>query len=61
MEIPTERIRHIISRYGFSFADFQKLMSEEILREDVLSECHDKLSQLNEDKLKIIHAMLKSF
>ncbi len=61
MEIPSERIRHILSSYGFSIEEFEKLMSEEILREDVLSECQVMLSQLAEDKLKITHAMLKSF
>lgn len=61
MEIPPERIRHIINCYGFSMDEFQKLMSEEILREDVLSECQERLVQLSEDKLKVIHAMLKSF
>ena len=61
MEIPIERIRHILTCYGFSLEGFQNFMKEEILREDVLSECHEKLSQLNEDKLKIVHAMLRSF
>lgn len=61
MEIPHERIRHILSCYGFTIEEFQNLMKEEIFREDVLSECHEKLGLLSEDKLKILHAMLKSF
>lgn len=61
MELPPERIKHIILCYGFSLVDFEKLMSEEIIREDVLQECHHKLELLSEDKLKIIHAMLKTF
>ena len=61
MEIPSERIRHIISCYGFTMEEFETLMMEEIIREDVLLECQRMLSQLVEEKLKIIHAMLKSF
>jgi transcriptional regulator with XRE-family HTH domain len=61
MEIPGERIRHIVNCYGFSMEEFQNLMSEEILREDILSECQEKLNLLNEEKLKLIHAMLRSF
>lgn len=60
MEIPTERIRHIVSCYGSSIEEFQNLMEEQILREDILSECQECLSQLNEDKLKLMHGMLKS-
>ena len=61
MEIPLERIKHILSCYELSLEEFQKLMKEEILREDVLSECHEKLFYLSEEKLKITHSMLKSF
>ncbi len=61
IEIPSERIKHILTCYGFRHEEIERLMSEEILREDVLSECHLMLSELAEDKLKIVHAMLKSF
>ncbi len=61
MEVPSERIRHIISCYGFSMDEFQNLMKEEILREDYLAECQELLAGLSEDRLKLMHAMLKSF
>lgn len=61
MEIPTERICHILTCYGFSLEEFGIFMNEEILREDVLKECGERLELLSEDKLKIIHSMLKSF
>lgn len=61
MEIPCERIRHIVSCYGFSMEEFQSLMDEEIFREDLLSDCYERMTLLSEDKLKLIHAMLKSF
>ncbi len=61
MEVPSERIRHIISCYGFTMDEFQILMKEEILREDYLAECQELLAGLSEERLKLIHAMLKSF
>lgn len=61
MEIPTERIRHILTCYGFSLEEFRTFMNEEILREDVLKDCGERLELLSEEKLKIIHSMLKSF
>lgn len=61
MEISHERIRHIVGCYGFSMEEFQTLMDEEILREDLVSECNEKLNLLSEAKLKLIHAMLKTF
>lgn len=61
MEIPLERIRHIVSCYGFTMEEFEILMKEEILREDYLAECQELLARLSEERLKLIHAMLKSF
>jgi len=61
MEIPAERIFHIVRSYGYTVEEFQTLMKEEILREDVLTECQELLVRLGEDRLKIVHAMLKSF
>lgn len=61
MEIPNERIKHIVGCYGFTIEDFQNLMKEEVLREDVLTECQEILLRLGEDKLKLMHSMLKTF
>jgi transcriptional regulator with XRE-family HTH domain len=61
IEITSERIRHIASSYGFSLEEFENLMGEEIIREDLLLECHERLDILSEEKLKLMHAMLKSF
>lgn len=60
MEMPSERIRHILSCYGYTMEEFEKLMNEEILREDILEECNERLSQLSEEKLKLCFGMIKS-
>lgn len=60
IEIPPERIRHIVQSYGFGFSRFEEFMKEEVLREEVLKDCHDRLATLPEEKLKLFHTMLKN-
>lgn len=58
IEIPQDRIRHIIHSYGFQFSKFEELMKEEVLRDDILKACYEKISQLTEDKLKLVQSVL---
>ncbi len=58
IEIPMERIRHIIASYGHEFSKFEELMKEEVLRDELISFCQQKLISLSEPKLKLVHSML---
>ena len=61
IEIPLSRIRHIVSCYGYSMEDFNALLNSEVLRDEVLEECHNLIVNLPEDKLRVVQNLLKNF
>jgi len=61
IELDLDRINHIISSYGIDMSEFQRLMGEEVLRDEVLDKCLIKMMRLPEDKLKLIQALLQTF
>lgn len=52
------RIVHIVESYGHSIILFNQLMKEEILRDDILKICSDKLILLTDEKLKLVYKMI---
>ena len=58
IELDQDRITHIVSSYGFEMSEFQRLMSEEVLRDEILERCHSKMIRLSEEKLKVIQSLL---
>lgn len=58
IEIPLSRIRHIVTSYGYDFSKFEELMKEEVLRDEIVDFCHQKIIELSEAKLKLVHSML---
>ena len=60
IEIPIDRIKHIVNCYGYSFAKFEELMNEEILRDEIIRDCYKKLVELSESKLKLILSVLEN-
>lgn len=61
IEVPLSRIRHIVSSYGYEFSKFEALMKEEILRDEIIEACTQKLLSLPEDKLKLVQSVLANF
>jgi transcriptional regulator with XRE-family HTH domain len=61
IEIPLSRIRHIVSSYGYEFSKFEQLMKEEVLRDEIIEFCTQKLLSLSEDKLKLVQSVLANF
>lgn len=55
------RIEHIVESYGHPMSEFQGLMKEEVLRDEVLNSCFEKMLSLPEEKLKLINSLLQSF
>lgn len=55
------RIEHIVESYGHPMSEFQGLMKEEVLRDEVLNCCFEKMLSLPEEKLKLINSLLQSF
>lgn len=54
------RIVHIVESYGHPMSEFDRLMREEIIRDEILDEAFDKIRCLPEDKLKIVSSLLKT-
>ncbi len=54
------RIEHIVESYGHPMSEFDRLMREEIIRDEILAEAFDKIRCLPEDKLKIVSSLLKT-
>ena len=55
------RIEHIVESYGHPMSEFQRLMKEEVLRDEVLNSCFEKMRSLPEEKLKLVNSLLQSF
>ena len=58
IELDRERINHIVSSYGFALVEFYRMMSEDVLRDEILEKCFAKMSSLSEEKLKVIQSLL---
>lgn len=60
IELERNRIEHIVESYGHSITEFDRLMREEIIRDEILEAAYQKMKYLPEDKLKIVSSLLKS-
>lgn len=58
MQLSLERITHIVESYGHPMSEFNRLMKEELLRDEVLAACYSKMMGLPEEKLKLIQSLL---
>lgn len=58
IELDRERINHIVSSYGFDLIEFDRMMSEDVLRDEMLEKCFKKMSSFSEEKLKVIQSLL---
>ncbi len=58
IEIPASRIKHSVLSYGVEFQKFEELMKEEVLRDEVIELCHERMLKLSEEKLKLVQSLL---
>ena len=56
-----DRIEHIVESYGHPMSEFDRLMREEIIRDEILSVALETMKRLSEEKLKIVSSLLQSF
>lgn len=54
------RIEHIMESYGYPLSEFERLMREEIIRDEMLSDSVETMKRLPEDKLKLVSSLLQS-
>ena len=55
-----KKIRHIIETYGFTMELFQQLLKHSLLRHEIIAQCQEILTKLDENKLRVIFPMLQS-
>jgi transcriptional regulator with XRE-family HTH domain len=60
IEIPQERIKHIVISYGHTMDKFFELMKENVLRDEIIKECYVKIVGLTESKLKLVQSVLEN-
>ncbi|NOT79320.1 MAG: helix-turn-helix transcriptional regulator [Bacteriovoracaceae bacterium] len=53
-----DRIKFIVESYGHKMSEFNRLMCEEILRDEILKSANEKMKNLSEEKLKIVNSLL---
>ena len=53
------RIEHIVESYEYSILEFDRLIKEEILRDEIIKNCMKKLISLSEDKLKLASTIIQ--
>lgn len=58
IELCRERIRHIVTSYGFEINGFEGMMKEEVLRDEIINFCLERIMGLKEDKLRLVQSML---
>lgn len=55
-----KKIRHIVETYGFTMELFQQLLKQSLLRHELIEQCQEIISRLDENKLRVIFPMLQS-
>lgn len=60
IEIPKERIQHIVRSYGFEMKEFNEMLASNVLRDEVTEKCMDKIIKLSEGKLKLVESLLQN-
>lgn len=59
--ITKEDIKNLVSGYGFKMSDFNELMEQPIIRDEVVEECISILQTIETDKLNAVRALLINF
>lgn len=55
-----KKIRHIVETYGYTMELYQQLLKQTLLRHEIIEQCQEILSKLDENKLRVIFPMLQS-
>jgi transcriptional regulator with XRE-family HTH domain len=61
IELPMKRLEHIVKCYGFTMAEFNYHKNSEVFVADIQDECIKVIRSLNEQKLKAVFPLLKTF
>jgi transcriptional regulator with XRE-family HTH domain len=58
IELDQDRIRHVVECYGHPISAFERLMKEELIRDEVIKNVLEKMKNLSEEKLKLVNSLL---
>ncbi len=58
IELDRDRINYIVSAYGYGNNEFDRMMKDDVLRDEVLEKCIEKMNSLSEEKLRVIQSLL---
>ncbi len=61
IQLPKNRIIHIVKSYGFTMEDFESHMKSEVLVTEIQDECISIIKGLSEKNLKAVHPLLLNF
>jgi transcriptional regulator with XRE-family HTH domain len=60
IELDREQIEHIVRAYGYEVREFDQMMSEEVLRDELLIRCIQRIESLSPEKLRLINSLLET-
>lgn len=61
IEIPAQKIQHIVKSYGFSMAEFEYHLKSDQFVTDIQDNCINIIRALSEEKLKAVYPLLQTF
>ncbi len=60
IELPDDRLRHIIKSLGHEWLDFERLMKCEVLRDELIQQCVNYLKNLDDTRLDSAATVIKA-
>lgn len=60
ISLTPERIVFIVHSYGFKMDDYRKYLNAEVMRDEVIKQCKNKILDLADDKLALIKGIIDS-
>ncbi len=58
IELDQDRIRNVVECYGHPISAFERLMKEELIRDEVYKNILEKMKNLSEEKLKLVNSLV---
>jgi transcriptional regulator with XRE-family HTH domain len=58
IELDQDRIRHVVECYRHPISAFERLMKEEVIRDEVYKNILEKMKNLSEEKLKLVNSLV---
>ena len=60
INLPPDRIEHIVKSLGYRMEEYERLMKAEILRDELIAECNEQMSKLDDQKLASVRTIIVS-